>query len=238
MWDQVGQALSYSMTSMLSRLASLLPGIVALIVALLISALVAWLVAAILRRFLRSVDFDHRVVQWGFPALAQWSPSTSPTLLATRAIAWTIMLIGFLIGISAFDATLTSELVLRMFGYLPNVLAAIFVLAAGSIIARFLARSVLIGAVNMNLQYARLLSAGVKWLVTFSPWPWRSSILASEAASSVWHSAFCSAGSSWRWLSPSAWVPRNSSAGRSTARQARQPARACASRSGTCKCTQ
>jgi hypothetical protein len=25
---------------------------------------------------------------------------------------------------------------------------------------------VLIGAVNMNLQYARLLSAGVKWLVT------------------------------------------------------------------------
>ena len=35
----------------------------------------------------------------------------------------------------------------------------------GSIIARFLARSVLIGAVNMNLQYARLLSVGVKWLV-------------------------------------------------------------------------
>src|SRR5260370_13652722 len=75
------------------------------------------------------------------------------------------MLIGLLVGISAFDATLTSELVLLLFGYLPNVVAAIFVLAAGNIIARFLARSVLIGAVNMNLQYARLLSAGVKWLV-------------------------------------------------------------------------
>src|SRR5260221_75376 len=37
---------------------------------------------------------------------------------------------------------------------------------AGNLIARFLARSVLIGAVNMNLQYARLLSVGVKWLVT------------------------------------------------------------------------
>ena len=36
---------------------------------------------------------------------------------------------------------------------------------AGNIAARFLARSVLIGAVNMNLQYARLLSVGVKWLV-------------------------------------------------------------------------
>ena len=50
--------------------------------------------------------------------------------------------------------------------YLPDVLAAIVVLVAGTIIARFLARSVLIGAVNMNLQYARLLSVGVKWLVT------------------------------------------------------------------------
>ncbi len=165
MWEQVGQALSSSMTSMLSKLASLLPGTVALIAALLISALFAWIVAAILRRSLKSVDFDHRVVQWGFPTLVQWSSSTSPTQLATRAVVWTIMLIGLLIGISAFDATLTSELVLRIFGYLPNVLAAIFVLAAGNIIARFLARSVLIGAVNMNLQYARLLSAGVKWLV-------------------------------------------------------------------------
>ena len=35
----------------------------------------------------------------------------------------------------------------------------------GGIIARYLARSVLIGAVNMNLQYARLLSVGVRWLV-------------------------------------------------------------------------
>jgi hypothetical protein len=112
-----------------------------------------------------SVDFNHRAAQWGFPTLAQWAPSTTPTELATRAIVWTIMLIGLLIGISAFDATLTSELVMRIFGYLPNVLAAIFVLGAGNIIARFLARSVLIGSVNMNLQYGRLLSAGVKWLV-------------------------------------------------------------------------
>jgi hypothetical protein len=166
MWDQVGQALNHSMAGMLGRLASLLPGIVALIAALLISALVTKVVAAILRRSLTGIDFDRRVAEWGFPALADWSPSRSPTLLVTRAVAWTIMLVGFLVGISAFDAALTSQLVLRLFDYLPNVVAAIFVLAVGTFVARFLARSVLIGAVNMNLQYASLLSAGVKWLVT------------------------------------------------------------------------
>jgi hypothetical protein len=164
MWDQVEQALSRSMTRMLSQLAALLPGFVALIAALLVSGLVAWALAAILRRSLTSIEFDRRVVQAGFPA--EWSPSKSPTLLATRAVAWIVMLIGFLIGISAFDVDLTSQLVARLFGYLPNVLAALVILAAGGIIARFLERSVLIGAVNMNLQYARLLSVGVKWMVT------------------------------------------------------------------------
>jgi hypothetical protein len=76
-----------------------------------------------------------------------------------------ILLIGFLIGISAFDATLTSQFVERLFTYLPHVFAALILLFLGNVVARFLSRSVLIGAVNMNLQYARLLSAGVKWMV-------------------------------------------------------------------------
>ena len=166
MWNEVEQALSQSMTKMLSQLASLLPGIVALVTALLVSALIAWVLSAILRRSLARFEFDRRVEQWGFSGLAEWSPTSSPTLLVTRAIAWTIILIGFLIGVSAFDGALPSQLVTRLFAYLPDVMAAIVVLVAGSVIARFLARSVLIGGVNMNLQYARLLSVGVKWLVT------------------------------------------------------------------------
>lgn len=165
MWDQVGETLSRSTTQMLSRLASLLPGVAALIAAVFIAALVAWVVGAILRRSLNGIDFDRRVARWGFPTLAEWSPARSPTRLVTRTIAWIVILIGCLIGISAFDARLTSDLAERLFGYLPHVLAAILVLAVGNIIAGFFARSVLIGAVNMNLQYARLLSAGVKWLV-------------------------------------------------------------------------
>jgi len=166
MWDQVGDALRLSMTKMLSQLASLLPGIVALLTALIVAALFAWVVAAILRRSLAGFDFDRRVAQWGFPGLAEWSPSSSPARLVTRAIAGIIIFIGFLIGISAFDGALPSQFVVRLFAYLPDLITAILVLFAGSIIARFLARSVLIGAVNMNLQYARLLSVGVKWLVS------------------------------------------------------------------------
>ena len=89
----------------------------------------------------------------------------SPALLVSRAIAYLVIFVGFLIGIEAFDAEWTSQLVRVVFAYIPNIVSAVLVLLVGSVIARFLARSALIGAVNMNLQYARLLSVGVKWLV-------------------------------------------------------------------------
>jgi len=165
MWDKAEQALTESTSRLLSQVASFLPGIVALIVALFISALAAWVIALGLRRSLTGIHFDERAKHWGFASPAEWSGSKSPTLLVTRVVSWMIILFGFFIGIASFDATLTSQLAQSAFAYLPNVLIALAVLLAGNIIARFLARSVLIGGVNMNLQYARLLAVGVKWLV-------------------------------------------------------------------------
>ena len=165
MWNQVGQTLNESTVRVLSRLASLLPGMLALTVAVLFSAALAWLIAVILRRSLRSIQFDKKMERWGFSSLAEFSPEQSPALLVTRVVAWSIVLLGFVLGLGAFDATLTSQLTLRLFEYLPNVATATVVLLVGSIMARYLARNVLIESVNMNLQYARLLSLGTRWLV-------------------------------------------------------------------------
>ena len=165
MWDQVGQTLNQATVSVLSRLAGLLPGAIALTVVVLFSVLVAWLVSAILQRFLRGVQFDKKLEAWGFSSLAEFSPRHSAALLLTRAIGALIVVIGFVLGLGAFDVTLTSQLELQLFDYLPHVVAAIVVMLAGSLIARYLARTVLIESVNSNLQYARLLSLGAKWLV-------------------------------------------------------------------------
>lgn len=165
MWDRAQQALMESTSRLLSQVASFLPGIVALIVALFISALAAWIIGAGLRRFLAGIHFDERASRWGGASPMEWPAGKSPALLLTRIVSWIIVIFGCLIGIASFDATLTSQLAHTIFGYLANVLAALIVLMAGTIIARFLARSVLIGGVNMNLQYARLLAVGVKWLV-------------------------------------------------------------------------
>jgi hypothetical protein len=170
MWNQVRQALNESSVRVIKQVANLLPGIAALIVALVVSGCLAWIVASVVRQSLRRFNFDDRVGTWGLQSLADWSPSNTPTMVVTRAVWWIIMLLGLLIGISAFDATLTSKFVEHVFSYLPNVFAALILLIGGTFAARFLSRSVLIGAVNMNLQYARLLSAGVKWMVLVLTW--------------------------------------------------------------------
>ena len=166
MWDQVKQALDQSTAKFLTGLAHLLPGVVALIVALLISIMLAWTLEIVVRRLLASIHFDEQLNRWGFASLGEWSPMNSPTRLVSRTVACAVVITGFLIGIAAFDAESTSLLVRSVFAYIPNIVGAILVLLVGTIVARFLARSVLIGAVNLNLQYARLLSVGVKWLVT------------------------------------------------------------------------
>lgn len=165
MWEQVQQALNQSMIRVLNELASLVPGLVALVIAVLFSTLLAGVLYFLLRRSLTSLRFDDRLGHWGLQSMAEWAPGKSPTILVARAAFWVVVLVGFLIGVAAFDSTLTSQLVLQLFTYLPNVAAAIVVLIVGNIVARFVARSVLIGAVNMNLQYARLVSLGVKWMI-------------------------------------------------------------------------
>jgi len=165
MWEQVKQALVDSTARFLTRFANLLPGLAALVIALLLSTVLAWILAGIVRRVLAGLDFDERLGRWGFSSLAEWSPMNSPTRLISRSVAALVMISGFLIGIAAFDLDWTYLFVQKMFAYIPDVLAALVVLLVGNVLARFLARSVLIGAVNLNLQYARFLSIGVKWIV-------------------------------------------------------------------------
>ena len=165
MWDHVKQALVDSTTRFLTRLANFLPGLAALIVALFLSAILAWILAAIVRRVLVGLRFDERLGRWGFSSLAEGSPMNSPTRLVSRSVGVLVIISGFLIGVAAFDFDWTYLFVQKVFAYIPDVLAALLVLLVGNVVARFLARSVLIGAVNLNLQYARFLSIGVKWIV-------------------------------------------------------------------------
>lgn len=165
MWDQVHLALRESVHRAVFKIATLLPGVLALVVALLVSIFVGWLLAWVVGRCLRVVGFDSRVERWGIADVSEWSPSNTPTFVVTRIVFWTSIVVGLFVGIAAFDAASSFGVSNYILGYLSKIIAAAVVLLVGILVARFLSRSVLINGVNMNLQHARLLSLGAKWLV-------------------------------------------------------------------------
>lgn len=168
MLQQIHFALSDSAHRVLVQLASFLPGVIALLLAVIILSIIGWGLAALLRRILVSARFDERLSNRNSStSLSDWSPNNSPTLLITRIVFWAFVVLGIIIGLSAFDASYASNSSMEAFllPYLTHSVGAIVLLFVGTLISRFLGRSVLIGAVNARLQYARFLSLGVKWLV-------------------------------------------------------------------------
>jgi hypothetical protein len=165
MWEQVDRILRQATSQIVDQVADFLPGVVVSLVLLLAAVLVAIVVRVLLVRVLRGLEFDRRAEQWGLAGFANWSASSSPSLALARATSWVIFFMGVLVSLTALNATIPSRLAMSMFEYVPHLLAALMILVAGAIMARFLARSALIGAVNMRIQSARLISLGVKWLV-------------------------------------------------------------------------
>jgi len=164
-WRHMSEALQQSLYRVLSLLISILPGILAFLVAVAVLTLIGAALSVLLRRGLAAMKFDDRLAR--HRGTAEWAPATSPTALIARASFWACVLLGLIIGVSAFDASYATSAALpsSLLPYLTRVVGAAFLLIAGTLIARYLERSVLIGAVNVQLQYARLLSLGVKWLL-------------------------------------------------------------------------
>jgi hypothetical protein len=165
MWSQIDDALVESLRRVLTSLASVLPGLVALLLSVLVALMLGAVVRWLLVRMLLAFRFDERLERWGVSVLAEWSPGRSPTRLIGRLVHWMLVLLGALVGLAALDATLMTTMLGRLGTYLPNVFVAVVLVIVGTMLARFLSRGVLISAVNMRLQSARLLSLGVKWLV-------------------------------------------------------------------------
>ncbi|MDE1156133.1 MAG: hypothetical protein PW735_10445 [Acidobacteriaceae bacterium] len=163
MGQQIVDALSQSMHRAVVMLVSFLPGLVAFVVAVVLLWILGALLSALVHKVLTAIHFDERM---GNRSATEFAPSTSPTLLLSRGVLWVCLFVGVVIGISAFgEAFANSNFSLVLLPYFTHLIGAALILFFGSLVARFLARSVLIGSVNAQLQYARFLSLGIKWLV-------------------------------------------------------------------------
>lgn len=170
MWEQINDMLRAAMLRMSDNVAGFLPGLAGLLVVVALAAIVAVLVRQVLARLLSGLRLDQRAENLGLGSAADWSVVGGLSVFIARVAMWTIIVAGVLVGLSALDAALPEAFARSIFGYVPNILAALLIVVVGTVLSRFFARSVLIGAVNLRLELARPLSLGIKWLVILLAW--------------------------------------------------------------------
>jgi hypothetical protein len=164
MWEDTKRIFLDSAEHLLLAIAGLLPSVLAMLVFFVLSAVLAVAIRFAVRRVCERLELDRRLRGWGvWPQSA--NTQASPTKLLARISFWTVLLLGVFFGLSVLDSPAASAVSVRLLEYVPRLLVGVVILAGGIGVARVVDRNVLIGAVNMGMQSARLLALGARWLV-------------------------------------------------------------------------
>jgi Mechanosensitive ion channel, conserved TM helix len=145
------------------RFQAFAPNLLAMLVLLVLGLLVAGALRFGVAFLLRRVAFDRFSERTGVSAVIQKGGiRATPSSFLALALAWFVLAVFVLLAVAALDLRAAVEVVNRAFAYIPNLLVAGGLLLLGSLVAGFVRRSVLIGAVNAGIPQARLLAGGAQ----------------------------------------------------------------------------
>ena len=164
MWQETKRIFLESAAQVLHEAARLLPGVLAMVLFIALAVLLASATRVVVRRTCDRLALDRRLRSWGVVSGAA-DAGVSPTGLLARISFWTVLVVGIFIGVSVVDTPAARAVSMRFLEYAPRLIVAALSLGLAVAIARVVERNVLIGAVNMGVQSARLLALGARWLV-------------------------------------------------------------------------
>lgn len=164
--NQFKEALVEATHRVITGVSSFLPSLLAFLVTVLAFSIFGLVLGGLCGRVLRALDLDDHLRRRGTPWIAKWAHDSSPTLWVQRGITWSGILLGWLLGLVALGAGMRSPMALNLVASIPKLGTASVIIVAGHLLARFLARAVLISAVNRQIGSASLLAAATRWLIT------------------------------------------------------------------------
>lgn len=137
----------------------------AIVVALLIAARVF---ERVLRSLLHRIQFDALLKRVGVDQTMQrLGVRQSPTEVLPRFAYYLLLLFFAQIGADVLGITAVSQAVSSVFGYLPNVFAAVLILAIGTSVAQFAGQTVTQAAEESGIDFAKSLGSIVSGLIVF-----------------------------------------------------------------------
>jgi len=157
------EVISTTLGEFWGRLRDFMPNLFAMLVLLFVGLLAAGAVRYAVAFVLRRLAFDRFAQRTGVSTVLQKGGiRAAPSSFLALTLAWVVLTVFVLLAVAALDVSAAVEVVNRAFAYIPNLLIAIGLLLLGSLVAGFVRRSVLIGAVNAGIPSARFLAGGAQ----------------------------------------------------------------------------
>jgi len=143
----------------------LLDGLLVIII-LIIGWIISRVIKTIVTKGLRTVKLDELSGSIGLNELLDKGGITySLSELMGVICYWLAILVSFMVAINAVGLTIAADLLNKIVLYIPNVIAAIFILVLGMFVATILRNIVITAANNAGLSQTRLLSKVVEVIV-------------------------------------------------------------------------
>lgn len=150
----------------LAQIGQFLMSILLVLVILIVGWLISKLIRAILTKGLRTLKLDAISDSVGLDKLLEKGGiGYSLSELVGVICYWLALLVTFMVAVNAVGLTIAADLLKQVVAYIPNVIAAIFILILGMFVATLLRNIVQTAASNMGLAQSKLLSKVVEVIV-------------------------------------------------------------------------
>jgi len=138
---------------------SYIPAIAGAIIILVVGWLLAKLIETVVARVLKAVRLDSASDKIGISkVLAQGDIKLSLSELIGAIIYWLVMLVAVATMLDALNLKMASDLISRLVEYIPNIIAAVFIVVIGAFLANFIATVIRTAGSNAGLKNAKLMS--------------------------------------------------------------------------------
>ena len=164
--DIVQQLVVAPLQAAVLQLMTFVPVILGALLVLLAGGLIAKLIEQLLVRVLKTITLDKIADQIQLSnLLSKGGIRRKLSELIGAIVYWIVILAFVMTALNALDLTVAAELFQHIVSFLPNVVAAVFILIVGVFAAAFLATTVRTAASNSGVTQAALLGQAVQTVV-------------------------------------------------------------------------
>ena len=140
-----------------------IPNLLVALFVLAVGVAVSFILMKIARKLLQVLGLDKRAEAWELMKILKMGGASGGfSVLMSRLVFWFVLIMSAIISLHALKLPEMNTLILRLFLYLPNILVAIVIIIAGSMLSNFLGKAALVWSVNSGIGMAGLIGRLVK----------------------------------------------------------------------------